>query len=285
MGNVLILVSVSSIIKMRSYEYIFIGNLAFSDMYVTLIADPMNIVSKLEGERFFHSYPRLCPAIAYLCTISCINSLGSITLMSFSRYIFTCHSKYYNNIFSKRSCIAMCFGLYLIGILLVLLNLAGIGDHSFDRKSLECIWDRMATYYYTVIFSIVLVWIPVMLTGFFYLRIYCKFRKSSKQVMDLTSYDQQRKSMCFARTLFLIYLVFATCWVPYALIIVMDRQDTFPHEAHLIITTFAHLHPSINWLVYYMTNKNFKYAFNSMMKFDICKKENIKRIQVQPAPE
>jgi hypothetical protein len=31
---------------MKSLEKIFIGNLAISDMYVTLLADPMNIVSK-----------------------------------------------------------------------------------------------------------------------------------------------------------------------------------------------------------------------------------------------
>lgn len=45
-GNMLILISVCKIIKMRSLEYIFIANLAVSDMFVTLVADPMNIVGK-----------------------------------------------------------------------------------------------------------------------------------------------------------------------------------------------------------------------------------------------
>lgn len=45
-GNALILVSVCRIINMRSLEYIFIANLALSDMYVTLLADPMNIVGR-----------------------------------------------------------------------------------------------------------------------------------------------------------------------------------------------------------------------------------------------
>lgn len=122
------------------------------------------LAGKLEGERFFHQVPGLCEAVAYMCTVSCIVSLGSITLMSFSRFVFICHNKYYKTIFRKGTCIAMCVGLYLIGIFLVLLNLAGIGGHSFDRKSLVCIWDRMATYYYTVTFSVVLVWIPVLFT-------------------------------------------------------------------------------------------------------------------------
>lgn len=241
------------------------------------------LAGKLEGERFFHQVPGLCEAVAYMCTVSCIVSLGSITLMSFSRFVFICHNKYYKTIFRKGTCIAMCVGLYLIGIFLVLLNLAGFGGHSFDRKSLVCIWDRMATYYYTVTFSVVLVWIPVLFTGLFYICIYLTFRKSCRVVTDVTSHNLQRKSIGFARTLFLIYAVFTTCWVPYAVIIVADRNDSFPHESHLIITTFAHLHPSLNWLVYYLTNKNFNFAFNSIIPINKCIVKKITRIRVIPA--
>ena len=237
---------------------------------------------KLEGEKFFHRISGLCEIIAYTCTVSCIVSLGSITLMGFSRYIFICHNKYYKIIFRKSTCIAMCVGLYLIGILLILLNFAGLGGHSFDRKSLVCIWDRMATYYYTVTFSVVLVWIPVLSTGSFYFLIYLTFRKSNMAVTDVTSQNLQRKSVGFVRTLFLIYAVFATCWVPYALIIVADRYDSFSHEIHVIITTFAHLHPSFNWLVYYLTNKHFKHAFNSLLHLNKCCVKKARIIQITP---
>lgn len=237
---------------------------------------------KLEGEKFFHRISGLCEIIANTCTVSCIVSLGSITLMGFSRYIFICHNKYYKTIFRKSTCIAMCVGLYLIGILLILLNFAGIGGHSFDRKSLVCIWDRMATYYFTVTFSVVLVWIPVLSTGSFYFLIYLKFRKSNMAVTDMTSQNLQRKSVGFVRTLFLIYAVFTICWVPYALIIVADRYDSFSHEIHVIITTFAHLHPSFNWLVYYLTNKNFKQAFNSLLHLNKCCVKKARIIQIVP---
>lgn len=169
----------------------------------------------------------------------------------------------------------MCFGLYLTGLTLVLLNLAGIGDHSFDRKSLECIWDRMDTYYYTVAFSVILVWIPVTITGIFYLKIFLTVRKSTRKITEVTCTDHNQKSVNLARTLFFIYIIFSTCWIPYALIIVVDRNDTFPYEAHLVLTAFGHLHPSINWLVYYFTNKKFHKAFNKLVKlhklFRLCK--------------
>lgn len=45
-GNLLILVALCKSKKMNSLECIFIGNLALSDLYVTIVADPMSIVGK-----------------------------------------------------------------------------------------------------------------------------------------------------------------------------------------------------------------------------------------------
>ena len=168
----------------------------------------------------------------------------------------------------------MCLSLYLVGTFLVLLNLAGIGDHSFDHKSYECIWDRMATFPYTVVFSVTLVWIPTLITGTCYLRIYLyvsAHRRKIRQQHDVN--DAQRASptlrkLNLAKTLFTIYAVFTTCWIPYALLIVIDAKDEFPHEVHIYITMFAHLHPSLNWIIYYLTNKKFADAYKQL--FNRC---------------
>lgn len=225
---------------------------------------------KLEGERIFHFVPGFCRAIACMCTISCVNSLGSIVLMSSSRYISICHHNLYKRIFKRSTCLAMCVTLYLIGLLLILLNLAGIGDHSFNRKSLECIWDRMTTYYYTVSFTAIFVWVPLIVTGVFYCQIFITFRASAKRISHSTSTEHNKRPMYLAKSLFLIYAAFAICWIPYAILMVADRNDTFPYEIHVLITTFAHLHPSFNWLVLYHTNTLFRNAFNKLVKFDKC---------------
>ena len=112
--------------------------------------------AKIEGEEFFDRIPGLCRTIASICTISCVGSLGTIAILSFNRYVFICQNKFYHKIFKKATCTGMCLCLYAIGTLLVLLNLAGVGGHSFDRKSLDCIWDRMVTYVYTVVVSVAL---------------------------------------------------------------------------------------------------------------------------------
>ena len=205
-----------------------------------------------------------------------MTSLMTIAMMSVYRYIFVCHNQHYSKIFSKKKCMGICMALYCIGIMLVLLNQAGIGDHSFDRKSIECIWDRMATYPYTVVFSVTLVWIPCLMIGICYLMLYLyvrnqrKIMASHQQNKPSTSTSQppalrETMQLDMAKTLFLIYAVFVTCWAPYALFMVIDVNDTFSHEAHVLITTFAHLHPSVNWLIYLSTQRRFEEAYRYVL--------------------
>ncbi|XP_052778567.1 melatonin receptor type 1B-A-like [Mya arenaria] len=275
-GNLLILFVIATKNKLRKVESIFIVNLAISDLYVTTMADPMSLIAKIEGEDFFGSIPGLCKTVASICTISCVTSMMTIAVMSLNRYVFICANDMYNKIFTKTTCFAISLSLYAIGIILVLINTAGVGDHGFDRKSLECIWDRMETFPFTIIFSVILVWIPSFITGLCYLRIFVYVRTHRRRIQKQTSQsynvDRPLKSFRLAKTLFLIYAVFVSCWTPYALLIVIDSKDTFPHEVHLYITLFAHLHPSMNWFIYFMTNTHFAKAYKEVFeKFLLCK--------------
>ncbi|KAJ8322099.1 hypothetical protein KUTeg_000570 [Tegillarca granosa] len=275
-GNILILSAIFKYKKLRNVEAIFIVNLAFSDVFVTTIGDPMSILAKLEGEDFFDSIPHLCRIIGSLCTVSCVSSLMSISALSFNRYFLICHYNIYKTIFTKKNYVVMCFMFYTVGLTLVLLNLAGYGGHKFDRRSLECIWDRMATYPYTVVFSIALVWIPITVTGFSFLRLYFFVHKKHKNVENqIRKIEKERHTSALAKSLFIIYAVFATCWIPYALLIVLDSDNSFSHEVHIYITVFAHVHPSINWIVYYLTNRNFSKAFRRILCTETCAKNMV----------
>ena len=195
----------------------------------------------------------------------------TIAMMSVNRYFYICRQEDYKKLFTRKNCILLCFSLYGIGTILVLLNMADIGDHQFDRKSLECIWDRMATYPYTVVFSIALVWIPLIVTGTCYIRIYSYVSAHKRKVQQNTEFNgsiksaHRKQNIQLAKTLFIIYAVFMTCWVPYAILIVVDSEDTFPHQIHVFSTVFAHLHPSLNWLIYYLTNKRFADAYRFVL--------------------
>lgn len=129
-----------------------------------------------------------------------------------------------------------------------MLNAVGIGDHGFDTKSVDCIIDPMALYPCTVVFSVVLVWIPSVLIGTCYLKIYMYVWAHNQRIKKdgrLGSVKTVRGNN-LAKTGFIIYAVFLFSWAPFALLIVLDDQDSFSYEVHLYITLLAHLHPSFN---------------------------------------
>ena len=161
-----------------------------------------------------------------------------------------------------------------MGLLLVLLNQAGIGDHGFDRKSLDCIWDRMATYPYTVVYSVTLVLIPSIVIGICYLRLYFFVQTHKKKMHNYNMRNATLNSgsgmpanpkLQLAKTFILIYAVFVICWFPYALLIVIDHRDEFLHELHVFLTVWAHMHPSLNWSIYYFTQPKYKAAYRKIL--------------------
>lgn len=343
-GNILILVSVATQRDLQNVESVFIINLAMNDLYVTMIADPLSIVGKTVGWKFFEDWPGLCRVIACLCTVSCVGSLCTLTMVSCNRYILICHQNVYRRLFTVRNSVLMCLGFLGLGILLVVLNFFGVGGHSFDHKSLECIWDRMADHNYTIVFAVAIVLLPIVVTGLAYLKLYLHVTKSRKKIHNhghkgarsggstpdnLSAVDGDSKDLKLqvinhasekggnllrvpgpavsfekdsgislsvndkpsqasnvgsqgerrlkdrgssrlrlARALFVIYLVFSACWIPFALLIALDSRDTFSHEVHVIIVAWAHLHPSLNWLVYYYTHSKFKAAFDKLLRID-----------------
>lgn len=133
------------------------------------------LIGKLEGERIFYYVLGFCCVIVCMCIIFCVNFLGFIVLMSLSCYIFICYYNLYKRIFKRSICFVMCVSFYLIGLLLIFLNLVGIGDYLFNWKSLECIWDCMIIYYYMVFFMVIFVWVFLIVIGIFYCLIFIKF--------------------------------------------------------------------------------------------------------------
>lgn len=227
-----------------------------------------NSSGKLKGHEFFLSIPMTCRIIACLCTISCVTSQLTISILGVHRYICVRYRKLYRRISTKRNCAFTVVGIYSVGIVMVSLNAVGIGDHTFDIKSLECIWDRLATYYYTVFLSVGLMFIPSVAVGLLYLRIYLLVRHFDRRMEVHVKLNGDRypavRHATSVKTLFIIYAVFTVCWIPHGVLIVLDYDDRYSQVVHVYLSTFAHMHPSLTWIVYYFTSKQFAQAYKQL---------------------
>ena len=57
-GNVLTLLAIATFRKNRNEENVFLFNLAVSDLFVTMIADPMSILGKIRESNLYYTFPQ-----------------------------------------------------------------------------------------------------------------------------------------------------------------------------------------------------------------------------------
>ncbi|KAH9513095.1 hypothetical protein Btru_035817 [Bulinus truncatus] len=272
LGNVLILVSSACFKSLRKTGFIFNINLALADLCVAGIADPMCVIAVLKGEAWFNDKPFLCETVAVMCLTSCFCAFLSLTLASLNRYVFVCHNLLYNRIFTKRLCTLMCITAWVIAFIFEFPNLIGWGRHTFDKKSNQCIWDRTASFSYTVIVSVGLIGTPLLTMAMCYILIFKKIYTTKANLYRMETDDPNNKKKIWSETvksskmLFIIFVIFVVLWTPYAVVIAADIKDTMSVALHLFVTMLAHLHSSVNFLVYFICNKNFRLSVMRLLR-------------------
>ncbi|XP_060584622.1 melatonin receptor type 1B-A-like [Ruditapes philippinarum] len=271
-GNILILIVTAGTRTMNRVGRDFVINLALADLCVAAVADPMCILGVIKGEKWFQSRWILCELVASMCLTACFCAFLSLTLMSVNRYVFVCQNKWYQKIFRRPVCIALCMMCWISAFLFEFPNFIGWGGHYFDEKNQQCIWDRTASFSYTVFVSAGLIGGPLLLMGLCFILVFRKIWLTKKNVFSLDLEDPLRmrrvwqEALRSSRTLVIIFAAFVICWTPYAILTALDVNDTFSTEVHLFATMLAHLHSSLNFTIYMFTNKRFRQSVFSLFR-------------------
>ena len=59
----------------------------------------------------------------------------------------------------------------------------------------------------------------------------------------------------------LVVVMYIICWMPYVLVVTIDHTDRLPLWTHLWATYLAHLHSSLNFIIYAVNSKDMRLAF------------------------
>ena len=225
------------------------------------------------GKEYFDARHGLCDFVSAICIVLCVNALLSIGAISFNRYVHICHTAYYERIFSKRNNAIMIAAFWTLGVAITTPLFFGWGAHVFDGKSLECVWDRTSHLSYTLFFVICIVLTPVIIISFSFIGIYRHVTNSKKRLAAFNEKNgakkdggkEEKSSRKLARTLFAIFMLFVACWMPYSVLMVVDFGDTAPHEIYLFAVQLAHLHSSLNFVMYAITNGQMRKAYRQTL--------------------
>jgi len=63
---------------------------------------------------------------------------------------------------------------------------------------------------------------------------------------------------------FIIFIAFVCCWSPYVLVLLYDSSDSLPLSVHLITSMLAHMHASLNFAIYSLSNQSFRAAYRRL---------------------
>ena len=218
------------------------------------------------GKDFFMDRPALCDFASTICLGACVTSLLSIGGISFNQCLHICHGNHYNSFFNLRTNVIMCATFWILGFSFALPGLVGWTDNVYDHKMLECIWDRTNSLSYNIFFSSFVVFMPTFVIAISYVKIFLYVYRSKKLITKMCDNHKQRKnrgtaSIRVARSLFIIFAIFVLCWAPYALLVLIDFQNQAPLQVHLYILLLAHLHATLNAIIYWVTNKHFRTGY------------------------
>ncbi|ESO89165.1 hypothetical protein LOTGIDRAFT_154252 [Lottia gigantea] len=265
-GNTLTII-ISSISKnVNKVGREFLINLALADLCVSGFADPMCIVGVVKGQRWFSSRVWFCELISSLCLTACFCAFLNLTLVSFNRYIYVCKNRLYYVLFKTKVCIVLCLVTWVAAFLFQFPNFIGWGDHTFDEKNHQCIWDRTKSYSYTLFVSIALIGSPLLFMTVAYILIFWRIFQTKVNVYSYSIDDPDRLKKAWketaksSRTLFILFVVFVVCWTPYTTVISLDVADDLPMEVHIMVTLVAHLHSSSTFVVYMISNRPYRRA-------------------------
>ena len=248
-------------------------------------------VGVVKGEAFFSDKPTLCTLIASICLTACFCAFFSLFAVTINRYVCVCHHAHYHRLFSRNKNIAICVLIWISAFVCEMPNFLWDNGHIFDRKIQSCIWNRTGSYVYTMLVSNGFIWAPLFgMTGV-YVKIFLHIRSSKAKIhyfgesVKRTVFNMRiwRATIRSSKTIFVVVIVFLILWSPYAVVIILDHDDTMSVGLHLYVTLFAHFHSSVNAIVYLATNKQCR---SSMRRSLLCQqKEKIIKTMATPVPQ
>ena len=182
----------------------------------------------------------------------------------------------------------------MLGFSIDIPNLAGWGGHYYDKETLSCAWDRLASQSYSIFFPMSSIVIPGILIMICYLRIFLFARESSNKIaqMNKNSSSDFRRSFKIAKGLFVSFMIFLVCWqetfpnfnillisrliwcyiifnferLPYGVIIMVNFGNRLPRSAVMYSMMLAHLNSAFNSILYGFYNPGFSTGYRRVLK-------------------
>ncbi|OQV17432.1 putative Melatonin receptor type 1A [Hypsibius exemplaris] len=303
LGNMLIILSICCVRALRTCGNVFILNLALADLIVTVLIDPFNVVGAVAGRKILMADYTLCDYIAAFCGPSCVSSMWNMCAISINRYFYICKPHLYPRIFTFKTSIIYCAGIWLLAHLLHMPNHIGWGEDRFSREYYICTFDTI-TYAYDVFYIVTGVIIPLNGVLFGYAAIFFRVREVKQHIRNYKLANQlerngkavlaaakdpvftvgepekmeivvprirlqmpsfTRDDVKMVKTLFAAFFVFLGSWFLLVCFNLSGNPTSIPGWLYVVAMILAHGNSAVNPFLYSFTNEKFRDGYRAVL--------------------
>uniref|UniRef100_A0A8D0G1L4 G-protein coupled receptors family 1 profile domain-containing protein n=1 Tax=Strix occidentalis caurina TaxID=311401 RepID=A0A8D0G1L4_STROC len=269
LGNVLVILAFIMDRNLRHRSNYFFLNLAISDFAVGAFCMPLYIPYALTGT--WHLGRSLCKIWLIMDYLLCTASVFSIVLISYDRFLSVTKAVSYraqqgitsNPVIKMVAIWVFAFLLYCPAILFW----EHVAGHSVVAAD-QCYAEFFNNWYFLLCASTLEFFVPLLSVTYFNVHIFHNIQRRQR-VSSLTrtgSKLQQDKKI--AKSLAIIVCVFAICWAPYTLLMIIRGacQGKCIHNSLYEITFWLlWINSSLNPFLYPLCHMRFRMAFMKIL--------------------
>lgn len=278
-GNVLVLFAAYREKSLRKVPYMFVLNLCVCHLMVLLIPYLIFVIA-LGCEKWKFS-AAVCRCQAYLGYTLSMEIMSTMTLISINRYVRIVEPVRYPFIFTERSTGFMLASSWILSLLGNIFPLIGYGRYGLNNAEdyMCALQVSSSVIQITVGGACVIIAAFIIITC--YGRVFCIIRAHNRRVrstdrrtstsqpsFSVASRESRGEEIQIAITLFLFAIIFAICWSPTVVSVIINAITGKPtsHLAGVIRVNAIVLETVLDPIVYAIRNRKFRQVLKQTLK-------------------
>uniref|UniRef100_A0A3B5QDE1 Parietopsin n=1 Tax=Xiphophorus maculatus TaxID=8083 RepID=A0A3B5QDE1_XIPMA len=237
---------------------ILILSLAVSDLMIALCGLLVATITNYQGSYFIgHA---ACVFQGFSVNYFGLGSLCTLTLLAFERYNVVCHPKAALRLSMRRSVQGLLF-VWVFCLFWAVALLLGWSSYSLEdfQTPFSLAWEERSwsNTSYLILYSLLCFIVPVAIIIYCYFHVLKSLRKLNRR-LELPGGRSRKSENDHAITMVLAITAFFVCWLPYAVVVVVDPELRVPPLIATLPMYFAKTSPVYNPIIYFFSNEQFR---------------------------
>ncbi|XP_020279881.1 allatostatin-A receptor-like isoform X2 [Pseudomyrmex gracilis] len=280
-GNSLVVLVVAANPGMRSTTNILIINLAVADLLFVIFCIPFTATDFVLPYWPFGNV--WCKIVQYMIIVTAYASVYTLVLMSLDRYLAVVHPiasmSWRTEIHAIRAICVMWAVILLISVPALVIHGEEI-DEEWENLTACRILAQYDWTCFQLVFFMTTYALPLILIIIFYMFMLSKLWRNTR-----ASAESRRGRRRVTRLVFVVVGVFAVCWCPIQVILVIKSLDLYPLTTGTIMLQIAshilaYTNSCVNPILYAFLSDNFRKAFRKLI---YCKPRPESNNRLEPA--